>query len=103
MSQKIQLKVQVDLQCGCCGALVAVSASFEEAFQAGQTGEAPKFCPRCASSMDRYCLRCQRRAPMFFEEFWPDDRQCVRTYSPAKHCPYCKATLEEPRGVEPAA
>ena len=34
---------------------------------------------------------------MFFEEWWPEDAECVRTYSPAKHCPQCKAGLE----VEP--
>ena len=93
---KTQYKLQLDLQCGVCAALVAVSPAFEEGFQAGQLGQAPRFCARCAASMERYCLRCQRRAPMFFEEFWPDERQCVRTYSPAKHCPHCKAALQEP-------
>jgi hypothetical protein len=91
---KIQYKVLVDLQCGACGALIAGQADWEPMLKAGELGPAPRFCPRCASGLERFCLRCHRRAPMYFEEWWPDDRECVRTYSPAKHCPFCKAALE---------
>jgi len=94
---KTSYKVQVDLQCGSCGALIAGSPAWEEALKTGERGPAPRFCPRCAASLERFCLRCHKRVPMFFEEWWPDDRECVRTYSPAKSCPHCRAALEEKR------
>jgi len=38
---------------------------------------------------------------MFFEEYWPGEDECVRTYSPAKRCPTCNAGLEvESRGTQ---
>jgi hypothetical protein len=33
---------------------------------------------------------------MFFEEWWPEKDECVRTYGPAKRCSRCNAMLEEP-------
>ena len=56
----------------------------------------PKFCPCCGAGMERYCLKCHKKAEMFFEEWWPEEGECVRTYGPAKRCSRCNALLEEP-------
>ncbi|HBL16566.1 MAG: hypothetical protein A2X36_08545 [Elusimicrobia bacterium GWA2_69_24] len=85
--KKKEVKMTVDLQCGACGALV-------------HKGEnPPKFCPCCGAGFERYCITCRKRVDMFFEEWWPEEEECVRTYSPAKRCPTCNASLEvEDRG-----
>jgi hypothetical protein len=31
---------------------------------------------------------------MYFDEWWPEDDECLRTYSPAKRCSHCNAVLE---------
>ena len=49
--------------------------------------------------MERFCLRCQKKADMFFEEWWPEKDECVRTYGPAKRCSRCNAMLEQPPEV----
>ncbi|MBI3550266.1 MAG: hypothetical protein HY078_14600 [Elusimicrobia bacterium] len=76
------IKMTVDLQCGACAALVHL------------TEPGPKFCPCCGAGFDRYCLKCRRKVEMFFEEWWPEDNECVRTYTPAKRCPTCNSGLE---------
>ncbi len=84
-----KFKLTVDFQCGSCGALIhqAPGAPPEKA-------AAPKFCPRCGAGMERFCLACRKKADMFFEEWWPEDDECIRTYSPAKRCGSCGAILE---------
>ena len=77
-------KVTMDLQCGSCQALVHHS------------DPPPKFCACCGAGFDRYCLKCKKRVDMFFEEWWPEDDVCVRTYTPAKRCPTCNSGLEVP-------
>ncbi|MFC1680086.1 hypothetical protein ACFL2T_07765 [Elusimicrobiota bacterium] len=79
---KKKVRLSVDLQCGSCGTL----------YHQGENP--PKFCSCCGAAYDRYCIRCQRRVEMYFEEWWPEDDMCVRTYSPAKRCPACNAGLE---------
>ena len=82
-----KFRLKIDLQCGSCGALTH------------QEGEAfPKFCPCCGAALEHYCLNCQKKAEMFFEEWWPEDDECVRTYSPAKRCSRCNAVLEMETG-----
>ncbi|MBI5624553.1 MAG: hypothetical protein HY924_12310 [Elusimicrobia bacterium] len=83
--------LSIDIQCGVCGSLNHQGEGF------------PKFCPCCGAALERYCLRCQRKAEMFFEEWWPQEDHCIRTYSPAKRCSRCNAVLEmegESRGHE---
>lgn len=75
-------KMTVDLQCGSCSSLMH------------QSDPPQKFCPCCGASFDRYCLKCRKKVEMFFEEWWPEDDECVRTYSPAKRCPTCNSGLE---------
>ena len=99
-----KLKLRVDVQCGLCGSLTHQAP---EASSKGSPAPAernaslrpaperlPKFCPCCGAGMERFCLRCQKKADMFFEEWWPEDDECLRTYSPAKRCPSCNAILE---------
>lgn len=83
--QPIKFTLKVDLQCGLCGALTHLGSE-KDAF--------PKFCLCCGAGMERYCLICQKKADMFFEEWWPQDEECLRTYSPAKRCSRCNAVLE---------
>ena len=85
MKKGVQVDLKVDLQCGSCGALT----------HQGQS--TPRFCLCCGAGYERYCIACCKRVPMFFEEYWPTDEECVRTYSPAKKCPHCKAGLEVAR------
>jgi hypothetical protein len=87
--KKERVKLRIDLQCGSCGALYHLS------------GDAPRFCPCCGAAYDRYCIRCQKRVEMFFEEWWPEDDECIRTYTPAKRCPKCNAGLEVEKGDKP--
>ena len=75
--------LSIDIQCGVCGSLLHQGESF------------PKFCPCCGAGLERYCLICHRRAEMFFEEWWPREDHCIRTYSPAKRCTRCNAALEK--------
>jgi predicted RNA-binding Zn-ribbon protein involved in translation (DUF1610 family) len=84
-NKPVKYQLKVDLQCSACGALTH------------QAGEAlPRFCPCCGAAMERFCLRCQKRADMYFEEWWPQEDECVRTYVPAKRCSQCNAMLEKP-------
>jgi hypothetical protein len=78
-----KFKLKVDIQCGGCGSLV----------HHPEDENLPKFCPCCGGAMERFCLKCHKRADMFFEEWWPEDDECVRTYSPAKRCSHCNARL----------
>jgi hypothetical protein len=80
--KKRKALMRIDLQCGSCGSLC----------HQGEKG--PRFCPCCGAGFDRYCLSCKTKVDMFFEEWWPEDNECVRTYSPAKRCPQCNARLE---------
>ncbi|OIO04535.1 MAG: hypothetical protein AUJ52_15120 [Elusimicrobia bacterium CG1_02_63_36] len=89
MTEKRKIELRVDLQCGTCGALTHTA-----------DGE-PRFCSCCGAGYGRYCMICHKKAPMFFEEYWPGEDECVRTYSPAKRCPTCNAGLEvESRGTQ---
>ena len=103
--KKTKYKLQVDLQCGACGALMHLDrdpfpAKPAKAGEAEAAVAMPRFCARCGAGLERYCLRCQKRAPMTYEEWWPEDTECVRTYSPAKRCPDCNSVLEEEREDE---
>jgi len=72
----------VDLQCGTCGTLCH------------RGKEMPRYCSCCGAAYDRTCIKCRMRVDMNFEEWWPTDDECVRTYTPAKRCPQCNADLE---------
>ena len=90
MSKK-KVQLRIDMQCGACGAL-------------SHRGEnPPKFCACCGAAFDRYCIRCHKRIEMYFEEWWPEEDECVRTYSPAKRCPGCNAGLEVDKEADKAA
>ena len=81
MTEK-KVQIQIDIQCGACGALTH------------QEEKKPiKFCPSCGAGLERMCLTCHKKVDMYFEEWWPDDDVCVRTYMPAKRCPFCNADL----------
>ncbi len=82
-NKPVKFKLRVDIQCGVCGSLI---------HHQGETF--PKFCPCCGGAMERFCLKCHKKADMFFDEWWPEDDECLRTYSPAKRCPTCNAILE---------
>ena len=81
-NKPVKFSLKVDIQCGVCGSLVHMGETM------------PKFCPCCGAGMERYCLHCQKRAEMYFEEWWPQDDECLRTYCPAKRCSRCNAILE---------
>jgi hypothetical protein len=87
-NKPVKYQLKVDIQCGACGTLTHLRGE-----------EFPKFCPCCGSGMERYCLHCQKRAEMYFEEWWPEKDECVRTYGPAKRCSRCNAVLERPPEV----
>lgn len=80
-----KFKLKIDLQCGACGALTHF---------APETAAFPKFCPCCGAAMERFCLACHKKAEMFFEEWWPEEEECLRTYSPARRCSGCNAVLD---------
>ncbi len=82
MSAKKKIILSVDLQCGSCGSLYHRSE------------RTPRFCPNCGAAYERYCIKCKARVDMYFEEYWPTEDECVRTYTPAKRCPQCNAGLE---------
>lgn len=83
--KQAKFKLKIDIQCGVCGSLIHHPGG--EVF--------PKFCPCCGGALERFCLKCHKKADMFFEEWWPEDDECVRTYSPAKRCTHCNAKLEK--------
>lgn len=83
MDENKKVSLRVDLQCGSCGSLTH-----------REEGAAPKFCPCCGAAYDRYCIACRKKVAMYFEEWWPEEDECVRTYSPAKRCPQCNAGLD---------
>ena len=82
-NKPVKFKLKIDLQCGACGAMTHMQG---EAF--------PKFCPCCGAALERFCLTCQKKAEMFFEEWWPEEEECLRTYSPARRCSTCNAVLD---------
>ncbi|MFH1725497.1 MAG: hypothetical protein ABII00_12880 [Elusimicrobiota bacterium] len=53
-----------------------------------------RFCACCGAAYERYCILCRRKVGMYFEEWWPEDDECVRTYTSARRCPTCNADLE---------
>ena len=82
-NKPVKFKLRVDIQCGGCGSLTH------------QQGESfPKFCSCCGAAMYRFCLVCHKKADMYFEEWWPEDDECLRTYSPARRCTTCNAILD---------
>ena len=105
-NKPLQFKLRIDIQCGICGSLTHLpgdSARLQEAAKGGKSQTSaglplPKFCACCGAAMERFCLHCHKRAEMFFEEWWPDDDECLRTYSPAKRCGGCNAILEPEGG-----
>ena len=105
--KKTKYRLQVDLQCGGCGALMHLDRDpfLPKPAKPGSAAEGPavalpRFCARCGAGLERYCLNCHKRAPMTYEEWWPEDTECVRTYSPAKRCPDCNSVLEADREEE---
>jgi len=50
--------------------------------------------PLLRGRFERFCIKCRKKVEMFFEEWWPEDDECLRTYSPAKRCPTCNSGLE---------
>jgi hypothetical protein len=77
-------KFTVDLQCGACAAIMHT-----------REGEAlPKFCAGCGAGLEKFCLACHKKIEMFFEEWRPEDDECVRTYSTPRRCTNCNAVLE---------
>ena len=82
--QPAKYKITVDLQCGACAAIMHTHE--------GQP--LPKFCAGCGAGLEKFCLKCQKKVEMFFEEWWPEDDACVRTYSTPRRCTRCNAILE---------
>ncbi|MFA6092192.1 MAG: hypothetical protein WCU88_01395 [Elusimicrobiota bacterium] len=82
MPEKKKVRLVEDLQCGTCGALTR------------REEQVPKFCSSCGAGYERYCIRCRKKVGMYFEEWWPEDDECVRTYAPARRCPHCNAGLD---------
>lgn len=82
--EPIKFTLRIDIQCGVCGSLT----------HHAESAPLPKFCPCCGAGMERYCLACRKKAEMFFEEWWPQEDECMRTYSPARRCSSCNAVLE---------
>src|SRR5580700_10336643 len=77
-------KITTDLQCGACAAIMHT-----------RTGEPlPKFCAGCGAGMEKFCLKCHKKVALYFEEWWPQDDECVRTYCTPKRCTQCNAVLE---------
>jgi len=87
--EKKKVRLIVDMQCGICGALTH------------RGDDPPRFCPSCGAAFDRYCFHCKKKVDMFFEEWWPEEDECLRTYSPARRCPHCNAGLEVTDRQEP--
>jgi hypothetical protein len=88
-----QFKLVVDLQCGACSAIMHT--------REGVPG--PKFCAGCGAGLEKFCLKCHKKVEMFFEEWWPEDDVCQRTYTTPRRCTNCNAVLEtggEDRGDE---
>ncbi len=85
----LEFTLKIDIQCGICGALVHQGEGF------------PRFCPCCGAALERFCLHCHKKADMFFEEWWPKDDECMRTYSPAKRCSRCNSILNSAGGGIP--
>ena len=83
-NKPLKFRIKIDFQCASCGALI----------HQPEGRPMPKFCPRCGSAMERFCLKCHKKAEMYFEEWWPEDDECVRTYGPPKRCSGCGAILE---------
>ena len=80
----VKYKITIDLQCGICGAIMHTH----------KDEPLPKFCAGCGAGLDKFCLSCHKRVEMFFEEWWPEDDECVRTYSTARRCTRCNAMLD---------
>ena len=81
-------KITTDLQCGACAAIMHTRA-----------GEPlPKFCAGCGAGLEKFCFKCRRKVETFFEEWWPEDDECVRTYSTPRRCTRCNAILETGAG-----
>lgn len=102
-NKPVKFKLRVDVQCGLCGSLTHIPEPQPPAEAKDSKGAKesprptylfPKFCPCCGAGVERFCLKCHRKADMYFEEWWPEDDECLRTYSPAKRCSRCNAILE---------
>jgi len=94
MDPKQRVRLMIDLQCGSCGAIIHCGDALPAAAGGPDSEGAPRFCPCCGAVYERFCLRCRKRVDMFFEEWWPEETECVRTYTSAKHCPGCNAGLD---------
>lgn len=96
-NKPVKFKLRVDIQCGVCGSLTHFAGNLgggDPRAAAVAPPGMPKFCACCGGAMERFCLKCHKKADMYFEEWWPEDDECLRTYSPAKRCPSCNARLE---------
>ncbi len=94
-NKPLKFALRIDLQCGVCGALIHQGEGFP-----AEESLSHKFCPCCGAALERFCLRCQRKAEMFFEEWWPRDEECLRTYFPARRCSRCNSILDSPGGSQ---
>ncbi|MDE2291038.1 MAG: hypothetical protein KGL53_03050 [Elusimicrobia bacterium] len=98
--KKKHILLRIDLQCGTCGALshraetTDASEKKEPRSKPYNPADGMKFCPCCGAGFERFCMRCRKKVDMYFEEYWPEEDECVRTYVPAKRCPHCNAGLE---------
>jgi len=88
-NKPVKFKLRVDIQCGVCGSLI-----HHQNADKPEGAAFPKFCACCGGALERFCLTCHKKAEMFFDEWWPEDDECLRTYSPAKRCSHCNAVLE---------
>lgn len=80
-----KVKISLNICCGRCGAVMRFDGP-----------DFPRYCACCGASLGRFCLSCAREVEMFFDEWWPEENECVRTCYPAKRCPHCNAVLENP-------
>ena len=82
--QPPKYKINIDLQCGACAAIMHTH----------KDQPLPKFCAGCGAGMQKFCFKCHKKVEMFFEEWWPEDDECQRTYTTPRRCTHCNAVLE---------
>ncbi len=80
-----RFQIHIDIQCGVCRSLI----------HHPEGEEFPKFCWSCGATLIRFCIKCRKTVPMFFEEWWSSENDCHRTYGPVRRCPWCRSFLSE--------
>ena len=66
-------------------------------------GGGKRFCAGCGAGMQKFCFKCHKKVEMIFEEWWPEEDECQRTYTTPRRCTHCNAVLETgPEGREAA-